>query len=152
MSQHRDEAWLETYQKRTGLAVPGLTRAEPPAPPPKPARSLSKPEAKLQADVVGWLEQNGYTVWEMYKGSTRGGSVWATKGIPDLYILGWGWIELKSESGVISLEQYERHLELRAKFERVIVATSLEEVIREVKGSKGDELKQRLERYVRPQW
>lgn len=73
-------------------------------------------ESAIQAHIKEVLTLSGWQVWEMYKGSTQGGSVWATKGLPDLYVFKAGravWLEVKRPKvGRLSPAQHERHREL----------------------------------------
>lgn len=98
-------------------------------------------EAQLQAQVVQLLGFKGLTVWEMFKGTERGGRVFCTKGIPDLYVFGLKngqplafWLELKTPTGKLSEAQKERHTELRAAGQPVYVPRSLEDVLEILSG------------------
>lgn len=88
-------------------------------------------ERQIQAQVVEYARLTGWTVWEMQLGSERGGSVYCTPGIPDLYLTRPGqalWLELKrGAEGRISPHQHARHAELRAAGQPVHVARSTEE-------------------------
>lgn len=131
------EAELREYKRRH----PQLFAAEAcPAPAPAPAAGLPRSvsngyasEAAFQDAVVAALLERGWTVWQMYRGSQRGGSVWATKGIPDLcafrppgLLL---WIELKQPGNAPSAAQLERHAELRGAGLPITVAWTLEQVL-----------------------
>lgn len=83
-------------------------------------------ERTIQRRIKLALERHGYIVWEMYLGSRRGGQVWMTKGIPDLRVLGWGWIEVKRPGQEPSREQQDRHAEARLAGERVVVVTTVQ--------------------------
>lgn len=75
----------------------------------------------------------GWTVWQMYLGSARGGSVWTTKGIPDLLAFRppgtLVWLELKQPGNVPSAAQLERHAELCAAGLRVAVVWTLPDLL-----------------------
>lgn len=95
--------------------------------------SLEVKEAAIQAQIKDLLTLLGFTVWEMQKGSTRGGSVWCTKGVPDLYVFGKGkamWLEVKRpKTGRMSPAQIERHAELSTAGIAVHVVRSPEEAL-----------------------
>ncbi|MCP2015636.1 hypothetical protein L1280_002804 [Deinococcus sp. HSC-46F16] len=90
-------------------------------------------ESTIQAQIVQALKGQGFTVWELFKGSSRGGQVWATKGIPDLYVFAGGravWLEVKRpKTGKLSAAQHERHQELTVCGLPVHVVTSREEAL-----------------------
>ncbi len=89
-------------------------------------------EAELQAQVKRELVADGWSVWEIFKGSARGGSVFATKGIPDLYVFRPGltaWLELKQPGNGPTAEQLARHAELRAAGIPVGRAWTLDEAL-----------------------
>lgn len=110
-----------------GINPEALKRAGVDVPPPL--------ERDIQRAIVNHLRGLNWTVWEMYLGSERGGSVWATKGIPDLYVFKPDrapvWLELKRERlGRVSKAQAERHEELRRSGIPVHVVTSVSEACR----------------------
>lgn len=88
-------------------------------------------ERQIQAQVTHYATLTGWTVWEMQLGSERGGSVFCTPGIPDLYIFRPGcalWLELKrGAQGRIRPTQHLRHGELRDAGIPVHVARSFDE-------------------------
>ncbi len=88
-------------------------------------------ERDLQRQVVEYAERTGWTAWQMLLGTQRGGSVWCTKGIPDLYVFRPGcavWIELKrGKAGRVSPEQQQRHAELTAAGHDIHVARTFDE-------------------------
>ncbi|EYB68914.1 hypothetical protein DEIPH_ctg013orf0017 [Deinococcus phoenicis] len=90
-------------------------------------------ESTIQAQIVQALKAQDFIVWEMFKGSARGGQVWATKGIPDLYVFRSGravWLEVKRpRTGKLSPAQRERHHELTICGLPVHVVTSPEEAL-----------------------
>ena len=96
-----------------------------PAPPPPLERHI-------QAQMVQYLKLTGWCVWELFKGTERGGHVRMTPGMPDLYAFRPGralWLELKRPKlGRLSPSQVERHIELRLCDIPVHVVTSLEEL------------------------
>ena len=89
-------------------------------------------EKYVQAQLVQYLRLTGYVVWEMYKGSDRGGSAWMTPGVPDLYVFGHGkafWCEVKRPKlGRLSPAQVQRHDELRQNGIPAHIITNLEEL------------------------
>ena len=89
-------------------------------------------EAEFQQGLVRELEARGWTVWELYKGSARGGSVWASKGLPDLYVFRFGaafWAELKQPGNGPSPAQLARHAELRAAGINVHIVWTMQEAL-----------------------
>lgn len=96
----------------------------------KPAPPL---ESAVQAQIVQALRLSGWLVLEMQKGSQRGGSVWCTKGIPDLFACKAGhsvWLEVKRPSlGRLSPAQAALHTAMRAEGVEVHVVTSPEEAL-----------------------
>lgn len=131
------ESELREYRRRHPHLFP-----EPPAPAPAPAPAAGLPasatngyasEADFQDAVVRALVERGWTVWQMYRGSQRGGSVWATKGIPDLFAFRAPglllWLELKQPGNKPSPAQLERHEELRRAGLPITVAWTLEQVL-----------------------
>ena len=90
-------------------------------------------EAEIQAEAVELLERAGWRVWQMQLGSARGGSVYCTKGIPDLYVFRKGcaaWIELKRpQDGRVRPDQQLRHHELDRAGLNVFVCYSAEECL-----------------------
>lgn len=132
------EAELREYRRRHPHLFP---ETSPPAPAPAPSAGLPRSasngyadEKAFQADVVRELTARGWTVWQMYLGSERGGSVWASKGLPDLFAFRAPglllWLELKQPGNKPSLAQLERHEELRRAGLPITVAWTLEQVLR----------------------
>lgn len=90
-------------------------------------------EAQLQTLIVDYLRLRGWVVLETYKGSKRGGSVWHTKGMPDVYAVRNGrsvWLEVKTREGRVGPEQKAVHEALRNAGVECYVVRSLEEVQR----------------------
>jgi hypothetical protein len=137
VTARRDEAWLEAYRTKRPRLFAQTTPEPTGHAPQSPATHLEpKPrgntEADLQRHLKSELEARGCTVWEMFKGSSRGGSVWATKGIPDLYVFRAGramWLELKTQTGTLKPDQIKRHRELRDHDIPSDVVTNLEEAL-----------------------
>jgi hypothetical protein len=139
----RDAAWLERYRAKHPHLFGQQTTGEKggrhaPESSEKPFEFLtglpipSKHEADIQAEIKQQLEARGFIVWEFLKGSSRGGSVWGTKGTPDLYVFRDGralWLELKTETGTLKPDQIKRHRELRHNDILCDVATNLEEAL-----------------------
>lgn len=132
------EAELREYMRRYPHLFP---EQAPPAPAPAPAAGLPRSasngyanEKAFQADVVHELTTRGWTVWQMYLGSERGGSVHMTKGVPDVLAFRHGglllWLELKQPGNKPSAAQLERHEELRRAGFPITVAWTLEQVFR----------------------
>lgn len=103
---------------------------------PKVSKQDGQPlESAIQSQIVQVLKLRGWQIWEMFKGSTRGGPVWATSGIPDLYVFHTSgralWLEVKRpKTGRLSAAQTERHRELKLCGLPVHVVTSAEEALK----------------------
>ncbi|AFZ67006.1 VRR-NUC domain-containing protein [Deinococcus peraridilitoris] len=92
----------------------------------------SATERELQADIVAEFGNLGWICWELFKGSTRGGAIWCTTGIPDLYVFRPGrafWLELKQPGNGPTPEQLARHAELRRAGLPIFVAWTVEEAL-----------------------
>ncbi|GAA5515074.1 hypothetical protein Dcar01_03838 [Deinococcus carri] len=113
--------------------MPSAPAALPSGGLPRSASNGYASEAAFQADAVRELEARGWTVWQMFLGSTRGGSIWATKGIPDLLAFRAPrtllWLELKQPGNRPSEAQLERHAELRAAGFRIAVVWTLTDLL-----------------------
>jgi hypothetical protein len=97
----------------------------------------SKPETQLQAVIVAALGAAGRIAWRVNSGSVRvrrGYLHGAPEGAPDLYVLGWGWLEIKGAKGKLNEAQEKTHELLRAHGERVAVVRSAEEALEVVRG------------------
>ena len=95
---------------------------------------LAPLERHIQVAIVTALRLHGFTVWEVYKGSARGGSIWTTKGIPDLIVLRLGigvvFLEVKRPIvGRLSSDQQQRHEEAKRAGVPVFVVTSVTEAL-----------------------
>lgn len=78
------------------------------APEPKPAPVDRRPEAQIRMAIRGALEALGFVVLDFEQGWRRDGSTRVRKGLPDLFIMGFGvgvWRELKSAKGRLTPEQ-----------------------------------------------
>ena len=100
--------------------------------------TLAPSEAAIQAQIVRFLRLTGWTVWEMQLGSAGKGSVYCTRGIPDLYVFRAGqpgvWLEVKRPKlGRLSPHQRERHAEATHAGVPVHVITSVEEALEVLK-------------------
>lgn len=96
----------------------------------------SKPETQLQRGIVDVLYGAGFVVWRINSGQARvrrGFMHGAPKGAPDLYVLGWGWLEVKREKGKLTEEQEAMHELLAAHGERVAVVRSAAEALEVVR-------------------
>jgi Holliday junction resolvase len=94
-------------------------------------------ERHIQRQIVDYLRATGWLVIETYLGSSRGGSAWLTKGLPDLYAVRRGrqiWVEVKTPSGRVRPEQQTLHEQLRAQGAEVYVVRSIEHLREEVEG------------------
>jgi hypothetical protein len=97
--------------------------------------SRSKPETDRQALIVKELAKVGRVAIRIQCGVVKVRGGWmhlAPAGTPDLYVLGWGWIETKMEDGELSPAQVETHARMRAAGELVKVARTPAEAIRAV--------------------
>ena len=91
-----------------------------------------KPETDRQAAIVGALEKTGRLVLRIHSGKVpvRGGWMQlAPKGTPDLYVVGWGWLETKTDKTKPTPEQLAMHERLRAAGELVEVVRTPAEAI-----------------------
>ncbi len=100
---------------------------------PRSASNGYPSEAAFQADAVERLILLGWEVHESYKGSASGGSVWMTKGFPDLMIYRspqrmW-FAELKQPGNKPTQDQLAYHARLRAAGFRVVVVWTLDDLL-----------------------
>lgn len=96
-----------------------------------------KPETQLQAAIVSALEQLGFHVERIQSGShkvLRGYLHCASKGTPDLYVLGWGFLEIKMPGEKCTAEQFSWHARARDLGVRVVVVRSVAEAVEAVRG------------------
>jgi len=92
-------------------------------------------EGRIQSEIVAWCKANGALVFRMNAGYIRGNVRLAPDGTPDLLTV-WPdgsvlWAEVKVPGKGPSDVQAAMHRELRMCGQRVIVARSLEDVMRE---------------------
>ena len=82
------------------------------------------------------MRYRGWLVLQTYLGSSRGGSVWMQKGMPDLCVIKGGrhvWLEVKTPSGRVSAAQAALHDDLRRHGAEVYVVRSIEDVMTAIK-------------------
>lgn len=99
----------------------------------------TKPETDRQAEIVETLRKAGFFVLRIHSGCVRvkrGFMHLAPKGTPDLYVLGWGWLETKMDKGKPTPEQLEMHARIRRAGECVGVVRTPAEALRAVMGGK----------------
>ena len=92
-------------------------------------------EAAIQADIMQALRKAGRHVCRTHSGQVkvRGGWMWlAPEGTPDLYVIGFGWLECKAAKGKLNADQERMHQVIRAAGERVMVVRSVKEALRVV--------------------
>ncbi len=98
-------------------------------------RVSSKPETTLQASIVEALQRAGRIVIRVQSGQVKVRGGWmhlAPKGTPDLYVVGWGWIETKTEDGKLSPEQERMHALIGGAGELITVVRSVAEALHAV--------------------
>lgn len=98
-------------------------------------RVRSKPETTLQASIVEALQRAGRIVIRVQSGQVKVRGGWmhlAPKGTPDLYVVGWGWIETKTEDGKLSPEQERMHALIGGAGELITVVRSVAEALHAV--------------------
>lgn len=94
-------------------------------------------EADRQAAIVEALASVGRMAFRVQSGKVKVRGGWmqlAPTGTPDLYVLGWGWLECKAEKGKLSPAQLAMHDRIRIAGERVAVVKTPAEAIRMVVG------------------
>jgi hypothetical protein len=99
------------------------------------ARTAS--ERVIQADIVEALARAGRFAFRVHSGKVRVARGWmqlAPAGTPDLYVLGWGWLEIKTEKGRVRPEQTTMHRHIRAAGERVATVRTVKEALAAVMG------------------
>jgi hypothetical protein len=97
--------------------------------------SRSKPETDRQALIVAALEALGRHVVRIQCGRVKVRGGWmhlAPTGTPDLYVLGWGWLETKMDKTKPSPDQLAMHDRIRRAGELVAVVRTPAEAIRAV--------------------
>lgn len=95
-------------------------------------RVRSKPETTLQAEIVEALQRAGRIVIRVQSGQVKVRGGWmhlAPKGTPDLYVVGWGWIETKTDDGKLSPEQERMHALIGGAGELITVVRSVAEAL-----------------------
>lgn len=99
----------------------------------------TKPETERQALIVDALRKAGHFVLRIHSGQVRvkrGFMHLAPKGTPDLYVLGWGWLETKVDRTKPTAEQLEMHARIRRAGELVRVVRTPAEALAAVMGGK----------------
>lgn len=89
----------------------------------------SKTEAQIQQEIVTYLRTLGWVVLELRGNARRGGTVFQTKGLPDLYALRRGravWLEVKRPGQRPRSEQRRLHTLLRNAGAEVYVVTGID--------------------------
>lgn len=97
------------------------------------------PEAERQAGIVEALALIGRTAFRVQSGKVKVRGGWmqlAPVGTPDLYVLGWGWLECKAERGKLSMNQLVMHERIRHAGELVAVVRTPAEAVAAVTGGK----------------
>ena len=83
---------------------------------------MTRSEQAIQADIVAALAKAGRFAFRVHSGNVRvarGYMQLAPEGTPDLYVLGFGWLEVKAEQGKLRASQVAMHARIRAAGERV---------------------------------
>jgi hypothetical protein len=99
------------------------------------ARTAS--ERVIQASIVEALARIGRFAFRVHSGKVRVARGWmqlAPAGTPDLYVLGFGWIEVKTSVGKLSVEQVNMHHWIRQFGERVATVRTVKEALAAVMG------------------
>jgi hypothetical protein len=94
-------------------------------------------EAERQAAIVVALRRIGRTAFRVHSGKVKVKGGWmqlAPNGTPDLYVLGWGWLECKAAKGKLNADQIAWHAHARAAGERVAVVRTPAEALEVVRG------------------
>ncbi len=97
----------------------------------------SKEETKLSKAIQAGLKSAGFHVERIQTGThrVRGGYLHcASNGTPDLYILGFGFAEVKLPGESLNEDQEAWHRRARLAGDRVEVVSSLAEALRIVRG------------------
>ena len=92
-------------------------------------------ESEIQKSIIDYCTLKGALVFRMNAGSRNYNNKQAPKGTPDLFIVlnqKALWIEVKTEKGKVSEVQEEMHERLNNMGQRVIIARSLDDVIKEI--------------------
>ena len=92
-------------------------------------------ETEIQKQIIDYCTLKGALVFRMNSGSRNYNNKQAPKGTPDLFVVRKPiaiWIEVKCPGKDPTEVQKEMHEKLRARGQRVIVARSVEDVIKEI--------------------
>jgi hypothetical protein len=101
----------------------------------RPDVRRARSEAVRQAAIVAALSAAGRIPVRVHSGKVKVRGGWmqlAPNGTPDLYVVGWGWLECKTDTGKLNADQMRMHRLLRAEGERVAVVRSAAEALRAV--------------------
>lgn len=89
-------------------------------------------ESEIQRDITAYLKTAGFIVYRMNSGYLKKNVKLAPAGTPDLLVISpmgkTTWIEVKTETGVVSEVQQKMHLKLRTYGQEVIVARSVNNI------------------------
>ncbi len=94
-------------------------------------------ETELSHAIQSGLKQGGFHVERIQTGKHRVKGGWlqcASPGTPDLYVLGFGWLEVKMPGEKPNEDQEAWHRRARLAGDRVEVVSSLAEALRIVRG------------------
>ncbi len=89
-------------------------------------------EAAIQAEIMACLAGWGRLAIRVHSGKVKVRGGWmrlAPEGTPDLYVLGFGWLECKAEKGKLSPDQERMHRLITEAGERVAVVRSAGEAV-----------------------
>ncbi len=98
--------------------------------------ALTLSESDRQAAIVEALARVGRLAIRVQSGKVKVRGGWMTlapNGTPDLYVLGWGWLECKAEAGKLSADQLTMHDRIRRAGERVAVVRTPAEALAAVR-------------------
>lgn len=94
-------------------------------------------ESLTQRAIVVALRSAGLIAIRIQSGKVRVKGGWmllAPNGTPDLYVIGWGWLECKTDEGELNADQQRMHERIRKAGERVAVVRSPQEALEAVHG------------------
>ncbi|MCW8932147.1 MAG: VRR-NUC domain-containing protein [Gammaproteobacteria bacterium] len=100
---------------------------------------IIKSESEIQKDIIDYLKTTGSIVIRMNSGSLKYNVKLAPVGTPDLLAVLKTmliWIEVKTETGKLRPAQVEMIKELRLRNQIVIVARSVDDVIKAISSHK----------------
>ena len=92
-------------------------------------------ESEIQKQIIDYCTAKGALVFRMNAGSRNYNNKQAPKGTPDLFVVKKPvavWVEVKTPTGKVSEVQEKMHDRLRELGQRVIIARSVEDVMREL--------------------